>query len=358
MGISIGQRYQQFLPAMAGGIHHPGRGHGGFQDARVQHQLQGNANGKGGQNWCGPAVGTTLARMLGTPETIANKSMMAGLAEKYTTAAGTTPDNMVKMIDDVGGRVDGKIMAGRYSNNELDRHLEKGNAVVAQIGLKSKTGGPTAAHWVMVTGKNANGTYTVKDPLRGEFKVTADKLREAVYRAPGLGGVLIPVAPDDGKRFGGPWSMMRTEYVEQSPADQYVDRDSGEGHRPEGYGPYGFQGDGFQGYPVVGPHRFLPTDGAGPSSFVDHAGPKQPVSPLLPTPDVDPAVTKAIAAPVVQQLRSSNEEIREQGRDALASLEKSSKTSSLARRAFDFVMKLFGRQPGGGQRPGYNGYGW
>lgn len=148
--------------------------------------------------WCGPAVGATLARMLGTRTSESNSTLVSTLARQYTTSEGTTPEKMVNMIGAVGAQVDGNILTGGCTEGDLIRIFNQDQKIVAQIGLRYEGTNDYFAHWVIISQRNANGTYTVKDPLTGERLMRFEDLREAVFRAPGLGGVLIPVAPWDG----------------------------------------------------------------------------------------------------------------------------------------------------------------
>jgi len=338
MGISInGQRHlQQFLPVNRGLSHASGRGNGhghGFKDVEVTKQVKDNTpvERSPGQNWCGPAIGATLSRMLGTSAD--GEHAMAALADKYTAAKGTTPDNMVKMINDVGGHVDGQMMTGRFESKELDAQLAKGNKVIAQVGLKDGRGGATA-HWVMVSGKDEKGNYQIKDPLRGELTVKPNQLRDALYRAPGLGGLMIPVAPGTAPRSQSPMGPM-------SPLQEIMMRR-----------------DSFEQMPVVSANGEQYSLVPSRNGVALDSGEGGLVNPMVDPSAVPAAPAKAIANDVVQQLKSTDEDVREQGRENLEQLEKSSSFSSFAKKAFDFVLRVFGKQPGGGQRPGYNGYGW
>jgi hypothetical protein len=275
---------------------HPPQGRGwGASWANVP-QLRGEKL-RNGQTWCGPAVGTTLARMLGTHKDKRNETLFHELRQKHTTDAGTTPEGMVRMIHDVGGRVDGQVIAGAYRDDELNGIFNKGNKVVAQIGLRDEKTGEHAAHWVIVHGRDAKGNYTIKDPLRGEYTMKPEELREAVYRAPGLGGVLIPVTPGGSQRSSGPFDK-----------DAFVDL-----CRPDGSS--------------TGKSQNIP---AGASA-------------------------QQLADQVVSKLRSDDFDQRVAGLQRLDALERSALPA--ARKAYEMIMRLFGKQPGGGQRNGYNGFG-
>lgn len=148
--------------------------------------------------WCGPAVGATLARMLGTRTGQSDYTLVTTLAAQYTTSAGTTPEKMVNMIGAVGGQVDGDILTGGCTEGDLVRIFNRDQKIVAQIGVRYEGTNDYFAHWVLISQRNADGTYLVKDPLVGLRTMRFEDLREAVFRAPGLGGLLIPVAPWDG----------------------------------------------------------------------------------------------------------------------------------------------------------------
>jgi len=253
---------------------------------------------RNGHTWCGPAVGTTLARMLGSHPDKRNHELLKELVGKHTTTEGTTPLEMARMIQGVGGRVDGQMLAGRYGDNELDAIFQKDNKVVAQLGLRDEKSGKLASHWVILHGKNADGSFAVKDPLRGEYTLRPEQLREAMDRAPGLGGVMIPVSPASTRAPSAPMSE-----------DQFVD-------------------------------QFRPSSGAAGAR-----GPNLPAG----------ASAQQLAGKVEDMLSSNNLQQRREGQKQLEVLERSA--SAVARKAFGFVMRLFGKRPGGGQRVNYGGYG-
>jgi hypothetical protein len=388
MANTINARRPQLPQSQSQAIH---QGKGVWKNAKVISQLQDSTNGvpgvrTTGQNWCGPAVGATVARMLGTPASANPGKLMQQLAGKYTNPAGTTPDNMMKMVQDVGAHVDGGIIAGSYNHGQMDAQLTKGNKVIAQIGLKDPKSGQHAAHWVLVTGKDAEGNYLVKDPLRGELAMTPNALRNAVYNAPGLGGVLLPVAPGQDKSFKTPAQLMQQRLLQQQQMQQmYQDgfqqqyglNDGNPYANPNSYGnPYGnpsygnpndFSGRGLQNGVYTengqygGGHHFFqgnnPYAAQNPDAFYNYGGNPQAHLPQG-YGHINQLVgpSKQYADNVVNQLSSSNSKVRAQGRAALDQLEKTA--TPWAQQALNIVMRLFGRQPGGGQRPGYNGYGW
>jgi len=253
---------------------------------------------RNGHTWCGPAVGTTLARMLGTHKDMRNHELLHQLVGKHTTREGTTPLEMARMVQGVGGKVDGQMLAGRYGDNEVDAILQQDNKIVAQLGMRDEKSGKTASHWVIIHGKNADGSFAVKDPLKGEYNLRPEQLREAMDRAPGLGGVMIPVAPATSRAPSAPMSE-----------DQFVD-------------------------------QFRPSGGtAGARSANIPAG----------------ASAQQLAGRVEDMLSSGTLQQRREGQKQLEALERSA--SSVAQKAFGLVMRLFGKRPGGGQKVNYGGYG-
>jgi hypothetical protein len=262
-------------------------------------QLRGE-NLRNGQFWCGPAVGTTLARMLGASRDKPNYVLLHELADRYSTPGGSTPAQMVGMLRGVGGKVDGRILTGGYSNDELNGVFGRGGKVAAQIGLRDPKTGEYAAHWVVVSGRSANGGYTVRDPLRGEYTMTPDELRKAVTQAPGLGGVLIPVAPaEQGDR-------ARPGRSSQDLFEDHCRADGGRGGRD----------------PLSVPR--------GTSA-------------------------QELASQLVDQLRNGGLAEKQAALRRLDALAHSS--GGIAGRAFLLIMRLFGKQPGGGQKAGLSGNG-
>jgi len=179
-----------------------GNGQAGWKDAQTVNQIRPDGDNTS-QNYvdagynCGPATAATLARMMGTREGQSNASLVTELAAKHgTDAQGTKPGSMMGMIQDVGGKVDGNQLVGDYKDSQLDHMLAKGDKAVMEVGLQNadgKTGEGT--HWIMVNGKDKDGNYLVKDPLKGDYKATPQQLRDAFHRAGTVGGTLIAVSP-------------------------------------------------------------------------------------------------------------------------------------------------------------------
>jgi len=175
----------------------------GWKDAETVNQIHPDGD-QTSQNYvdaaynCGPAVAATLARMMGTRDGQSNASLINELAGEHgTTAEGTKPGNMLAMIKEVGGKVDGAVV-GDYKDQQLDNILAKGDKAVMQVGLQNpdgKTGEST--HWVLINGKDKDGNYLVKDPLKGDYKATSQQLRDAFHSAGTVGGALIAVAPQN-----------------------------------------------------------------------------------------------------------------------------------------------------------------
>jgi hypothetical protein len=265
----------------------PGVDRGWVKDSCFVPQLRGE-DLRNGRMWCGPAVGAMLARMVGSFPNKQNYEVVQAFKDAFATPEGTTPDSMVKMINAAGARVDGQILAGRYGDGELDRLFDQDHKVLAQVGLVDKEGN-SSSHWVMVSERNAQGQYLIKDPLNGERWVSAQELRVMVNSAPGLGGVLIPVVP-----------------AKSLPPNT----------------------------PVV--ESFLEATRADKASM-------NPAEPLPPGTDVDTLVDD-----IVRQLRSGDLTVRVAGQKRLEWLERN--PDPQAQRAYLQVMKLFSKQSGGGQK--------
>lgn len=166
------------------------------------HPQGADGNYKNGAFNCAGAAAATVARKLGTFAGVSDADLITHLSAGRTTDKGTKPEDMMSMLEDVGARP-GKPMIGRFNPAKVNQALDQGQKFVAQIGVENVTHGPNkgysdnnyAAHWVVIDGKDAHGNYRINDPLKGDYTVTPAQLQDAIWKAPGTDGMLIPFSP-------------------------------------------------------------------------------------------------------------------------------------------------------------------
>ncbi|QRN95037.1 hypothetical protein JRI60_39030 [Archangium violaceum] len=295
---------------------------------------------------CAGAVAATVARSLGTKQGQTDADLINDLSRDRTTSKGTSTKGMVSMLQEVGAKVDGKVITGRYSDNRLDSLLAKGDKVVAQVGVKNESTGRYDPHYVIVDGKDKKGNYVIKDPMKGTYSMSGDALRKAVNHMPGAGGVLIPikpaepraVAPQEAASPGG----LGTAKVSGPTVDTIKTDDSKVQGKDTTFKPY-------------------LTD-----SYQDHQ-PKQPVTlnpqetqelfkPVVPTVAEAPQVVAPdmgadqYANHVLDLLHQNGEDtsVKEQGQQLLDQLETSA--NPVDQKAYEKVMNNFADQSAIGQR--------
>ncbi|WP_434388603.1 hypothetical protein [Melittangium boletus] len=146
---------------------------------------------------CGAAVATMLGSAKNPTGTAGQQEQMDALQAKFGSADGTTPEQMTKMLANVGVEVrrgdstlDQNALAGTLSMGGKAAALVDSNAIRPESG-----GEPGAAHWVVVDGMNSQGDYQVRDPSDGStYYVNPDKLGAAMDTARaqhGGGGMLF-----------------------------------------------------------------------------------------------------------------------------------------------------------------------
>jgi hypothetical protein len=169
---------------------------------------------------CAATVVAMVARGHGKMGHMSDARLVSNLAEGITTADGTTPQGIVQMLERIGVPPAGPIHVGGYDDAVMQRHLAKGNQVVAQVGLRDQDTGETSAHYVLVTGMTPQGNYIVQDPMaEGPTEVAPWQLAAAVGRCPPSGGSLIPVeGPGPAASPGGeaPSLLPRGRFVSSS----------------------------------------------------------------------------------------------------------------------------------------------
>lgn len=182
-------------------------GPGGWQSINVISQL--NPQGPQGKDFeykngiynCGGAVAAMVARGLGSLGHLSDAELITQLGAGLTDENGTSLKGMGKMLERAGAKLGGDVLTGGYEDSMVKQHLEQGNKLIARVGITDKNTGKTDGHYVLIDGMDDKGNYIVKDPLKEQsFTVTPEELREAIDKAPGAGGALIPVgAPRPGQ---------------------------------------------------------------------------------------------------------------------------------------------------------------
>ncbi len=176
----------------------PAQAAGGWGNLPAINQLKPNGaqetGYKNGVYNCGPAAAAMIARGLGTMGHLSDAQLIQKLSSGRTTDKGTSVENMGKMLEFVGAKVDKGTVVGRYKEGMVADNLAKGNKVIAQVGVNNRDTGKVDSHYVVVDKTDGKGNFLVKDPLKGESWVSERELKAAFDRAPNGGGALIPVS--------------------------------------------------------------------------------------------------------------------------------------------------------------------
>jgi hypothetical protein len=139
-----------------------------------------------------------LARAMGGGGNLSDAALIKQLGRGLVGPDGTKPEDMPQMLERAGLPISGQALAGRYSNQDVARHLREGHTLIAQVEARSGNGA-TSSHYVAVQGMTPQGNYIVSDPLAGKpYELTPDQLRSQIRRAPPDGGMLIPVGTPPG----------------------------------------------------------------------------------------------------------------------------------------------------------------
>lgn len=316
------------------------------QGARAAHYRNGIYN-------CAGAVAATLARMLGTRKGQSDADLINDLSRGRTTREGTTPAALAEMIKDVGAKVDGQAITGAYSNAELDALLAKGDKVVAQVGMRNRATGSFDPHYIIVDGKTKDGDYIIKDPLKGQYTATADQLRQAVYQAPGAGGMLIPVAPAGARPSDSPAvapaPLEPTSQLTKVSTDTPFQTDDQQIQGVDtAFKPY--VTDAFTDYQTT-----QPTTDPRTNDLLFGKGPSKPTSPEAPRQVSPDKTAKGYADYVLGLLRNGWGALKALGQRLFGKLERSA--NPVDQKAYEAIQDQYAKQPGIGQRPGYSGYG-
>jgi len=135
---------------------------------------------------CGAAAVTTLVRETGKEAGHSNAQLMNGLDGRFAKGNGATPKEMSDMLAHEGFQV--TRGADKLDQGALDNALGKGDKAVALVDSNkiNPNGGKGNGelHWVVVDGKNKDGSYQIKDPAMGtEYSVDTNRLRDAMSSA-------------------------------------------------------------------------------------------------------------------------------------------------------------------------------
>jgi hypothetical protein len=145
---------------------------------------------------CAPAVVAMLARAAGTGGNQSDAALIKQLGQGLVGPDGTKPQDMPQMLERAGLPVAGQALAGRYSDEDVARHLQQGHTMIAQVEARDARG-TTSSHYVSVQGMTPEGNYIVSDPLaKGPYELSPQQLRSRVRGAPPDGGMLIPVGSE------------------------------------------------------------------------------------------------------------------------------------------------------------------
>jgi hypothetical protein len=305
---------------------------------------------------CAGAVAATVARALGTKQGQTDADLINDLSRDRTTSKGTTTQGMVSMLKEVGAKVDGKVITGRYSDKLLDSLLAKGDKVVAQVGVKNESTGRYDPHYVLIDGKDKKGNYVIKDPLQGTYSVKAATLRKAVNHMPGAGGVLIPITPAEPRAVapqrsvfqGGAGLAGLARPSDRPTVDTIKTDDSKLRGKDTTFKPY--LTDNFEDHRPTRPitldpqetaalfKPWLPTVAEAPQRVAAGMGPEQ------------------YASHVLGLLRHNEEDtsVKEQGQQLLDELKKSA--NPVDQKAYERIMWTFAEQAAIGQRLQVRGY--
>ncbi|WP_407659976.1 hypothetical protein [Hyalangium gracile] len=149
-----------------------------------------------GASFCGPAVVAMLARGANRAAGMTDARLIQELSVDLVSKNGSSPQDLVKMLERVKLPLGGKALPSSYSDAALQQHLSQGNKLIAQVESVNPKTGERSAHYILVRGMTPDGNYRISDPLSGNIQdISPKKLHELVSRAPPDGGTLIPVAP-------------------------------------------------------------------------------------------------------------------------------------------------------------------
>lgn len=186
-------------PGQAGQPAQPGQA-GGAQGDGVPYISQYTPVGadgayKNGEENCGPAVMAMIAREHGMGKGVDDADLISQLGKVgQTDATGTSGNGLVAMADQLGLKSDAKQGA---DSNWVVSQLQQGKDVIANGDFfalpQHGDANQTSPHFILLTGVDASGNITVKDPADPAVKtITKDQL-DAFNRAHPDGGYNISI---------------------------------------------------------------------------------------------------------------------------------------------------------------------
>lgn len=144
---------------------------------------------------CAPASFAMVARKAGYGEGLSDAELISELAGigKTQKGTGTSMNGALAMANKIGMPVDrSEVSFPGFNQAWMDEQLAKGKAVIANGALETPEG--PSGHFIVVTGKDAEGNYLINDPLNAENRsVDAAGLGEFLARNPLHKGASIAV---------------------------------------------------------------------------------------------------------------------------------------------------------------------
>ncbi len=135
---------------------------------------------------CAPAVFAMVARKIGFGAELDDASLIEKLSQIGGTqpGTGTSMNGVVAMARAIGLPVDQtEAKFPGFDGKWLDEQLSKGKSVVANGAMETEDG--PSGHYILVTGKGADGKYKINDPWNASNReLTATQLETFLKRNP------------------------------------------------------------------------------------------------------------------------------------------------------------------------------
>lgn len=161
---------------------------------------QNYSNGKAN---CGPTSAAMVARALGYGEGKSDAELVMEMKRVGgTTAAGSSPEQVAKMIRHTG--TPATVIDDPKGLGDLDKALAEGKMVIANgdyyaTGVEGRNGNLSSGHFCVVTGKDAQGNYLINDPWKGEpVKFSREAMQNFFSEHKLKGGLVIVEKPGAG----------------------------------------------------------------------------------------------------------------------------------------------------------------